>query len=243
MTNKLLTIVIPVRSEEETIKDTVKLLEHMVTTPHSILIADDTVDPKDRTLEVIENMHISHLSINKKVKGNKDGFGPALARAFKTVTTPYTTVVMADSSDDPKTIDLMVKLIEKTSADVIVGCRYMKGAKKVGGPKLQGVLSTLLNSFFFYVLRFPTKDATNAFRLYRSAFLKRIIPRNPEIGVEFSLQLTIQAQAYRGRIIDMPTKWSGREKGQSKVRLMNRGPKYLRLMKEGFAVQLNRVFL
>jgi len=56
MTRKLLTIIIPVRSEEETIGGTIELVEKTVHTPHIIMIADDTIDPSDRTIEIVEAM-------------------------------------------------------------------------------------------------------------------------------------------------------------------------------------------
>ena len=263
MTRKLLTIIIPVRSEEETIGGTIELVEKTVHTPHIIMIADDTIDPSDKTIDIVEAMknnsrcHAGLASpdeawrsrdpaslrfrlggrndrfvICKKTKGDMDGFGPALVRASKKVRTPYTVFVMADGSDEPATIDRMISTIQRKTADVVVGCRYIKGGKKVGGPALQGILSTWFNAFFYYGLRFPTRDSTNAFKLYRTEFLQRILPAKPESGVEFSLQLTIRAVFNNAYMIDVPTTWRGRKKGHSKVRLLKRGPVYVKLAME-----------
>jgi len=231
MTRNLLTIIIPVRREEESIGTTIRLLSKTVQTPYVILIADDTVDPGDKTIEVVEKIkHHAPILFSKKRKGDVDGFGPALVRAAKLVTTPYTVVVMADVCDDPHTIDRMVERMKKTSCDVVCGCRYMRGGKKFGGPALQGLLSTYLNRFLFSVLRFPTWDATNAFKLYNTSFLQSILPDMPMSGVEFSLQLMIRAVAKHARVIDIPTVWQGRKQGESKMQLLSRGPKYIRLV-------------
>jgi glycosyltransferase involved in cell wall biosynthesis len=227
MAHKILTIIIPVRNEEETIHRTIASLEKMVRTPHTILIADDTIDPMDRTIEVLRQ---DRVAMCKKTKQDEDGFGPALVRAIKTVKTPYTVMVMADLSDDPKTIDRMMRLGTTQSYDVVCGCRYMRGAKKIGGPKAQGILSTLANGILYRCFRFPTRDATNAFKLYNTSFLKSILPKIPETGVEFSLQLITLAVSQNARMVDVPTVWRGREKGVSKVHLFSRGQKYLRLL-------------
>lgn len=263
MTRNLLTIIIPVRSEEETILTTIERLEKTVRTPHDILIADDTVDPEDRTVEIVKDFFCHpkpifrhpersegshsvsqrdssppwadqndtiHITISPKNKGEADGFGPALVRAIRKVKTPYTVIVMADLSDDPKSIDRMVSMMRQQSSDVVVGCRYMKGAQKIGGPRLQGIFSMLLNLFLYFVLRFPTRDSTNAFKLYRTDFLQSMLPNHPESGVEFSLQLTMSAVRQHGSMIDVPTTWRGREQGRSKVRLFERGSRYMKLV-------------
>lgn len=233
MTRNLLTIIIPVRREEESIGTTIRLLSKTVQTPYVILIADDTVEPDDKTIEVVENIkHHTPILFSKKRKGDVDGFGPALVRAAKLVTTPYTVIVMADVSDDPSTIDRMVGCMKQTSCDVVCGCRYMPGGKKIGGPVLQGLLSACLNRFLFSILRFPTRDATNAFKLYDTSFLQSILPDRPMSGVEFSLQLTMRAVIKHARMIDIPTIWHGRKQGESKVRLLSRGPNYIRLVIE-----------
>lgn len=144
-----LTIIIPVRREEETIERTITLLEKAVKIPHLIIIADDTVDPSDKTINIVKKMKSHFIIISQKQKNDADGFGPALVRAAKKVKTPYTVFVMADRSDDPKTIDRMVDVIKQDRADVVVGCRYRNGGKKMGGPMLQNMLSTGLNWFLF----------------------------------------------------------------------------------------------
>jgi len=266
MQSKLLTIIIPVRAEEETILHTIAVLEKTVRTPHQILIADDTTDPRDRTIAVVENMNKlqqchsglragiqkramdsrlrgndKNVGVCRKKSGDPDGFGPTLVRAARTVKTPYTLFVMADLSDDAKTIDRMVEKIQASRADCIAGCRYMRGAKKIGGPMLQGFFSTLLNTLIFIMLGFPTRDATNAFKLYRTQFLRSILPKEPATGVEFSLQLLTQAVQKKGTILDLPTVWRGREKGQSKVRLLSRGPVYAKLFFQACAPHVRSV--
>lgn len=230
MRTNLLTIIIPVRKEEENIRTTILSLQKKVQTPHCILIADDATDPADRTVTVVRQMKNRSVSISEKKPSDQDGFGPVLVRAVQKVKTPYTLFVMADMSDDPKSIDPMVQTAIQHACDIVCGCRYMQGAKKIGGPLLQGFFSTMLNTFLFSVLHFPTWDATNAFKLYKTTFLKSILPQKPSSGVEFSLQLMSQAVPKNPIVHDVPTEWRGRVQGQSKVKLFNRGPKYMKIV-------------
>ncbi len=228
----LLTIIIPVRREEETIRRTLQKLKRSVHVPHSVIIADDHIDPDDHTCRIVREMRMNGVHICPKRSGDADGFGPSLVRAIRTVTTPYTVIVMADMSDDPKTIAHMLDMAREGEWDIVCGSRYLPQAAKIGGPKLQSFLSTALNWMLHHLLGVPTSDATNAFKLYRTAFLQSILPHTPASGVEFSLQLLLHALEKQPRIADVPTVWRGREAGQSKVRLFSRGPKYLSIVLE-----------
>jgi glycosyltransferase involved in cell wall biosynthesis len=231
MNNKKLTIVIPVRDEAETISDTITQLQKTVITSHEIIVADDHINTFDRTYEEVHALQKKYKNIvwlSKKAT-DRDGFGPCLCRAIHSVTTPYTVVVMSDSCDDAKTIDCMYKEIPSHQIDIVCGSRYGKGGKKIGGPPLQNILSWLLNNSL-YVFGFPTHDATNAFKLYNTKFLKHILPKSPSTGVEFSFELSLLAKKQCAKWKDVATIWTGRTKGESKVRLFARGPKYLQLL-------------
>jgi hypothetical protein len=231
METKLLTIIIPVRDEKETIAKTVLHLKQSVHTPHIIFIADDTISEFDHTHDEVVKLQSTYDTIVwiAKKKTDPDGFGPSLCRAIRNVSTPYTVIVMSDSSDDPKTIDSMYTHISTHHSDIVCGSRYGKNAKKIGGPFMQNFLSWILNSGL-YLFGFPTHDATNAFKMYNTRFLQKILPAHPSSGVEFSLELSLISYTHHALWKDIPTTWTGRTKGVSKVRLWKRGPKYLKLL-------------
>ena len=231
MTTKVLTIIIPVRSEAETIEATLLKLTQSVHTPHSVFVVDDHVSPMDITRDIVLHYQKQYKNIYWITKNqyDADGFGPALCRGVKFVRTPYTIFVMADGCDDTNDIDTMVNVAKTSSFDVICGCRYMKGGRKVGGPLLQHICSFFLN-YCLSFLGIGTRDATNAFKLYKTSFLRSIIPKRALSGVEFSLQLTIEGYRKHGNYKDISTIWRGRTKGISKVKLIIRGPKYIVLL-------------
>lgn len=231
MADKPLTIVIPVRDEAETISGTITQLQQSVKTPHLIYIADDHIRHLDRTHDEVLKLQHTYRNILwvPKKSGDTDGFGPALCRAIRKTSTLYTVIVMSDSSDDVKTIDEMYKTIRLHKTDIVCGSRYGKTGKKIGGPPLQNFLSWLLNNGLF-LFGFPTHDATNAFKLYNTKFLQRVLPEHPSSGVEFSFELSLIAKKHCARWNDCFTTWTGRTKGESKVRLWARGPKYIKLL-------------
>ena len=236
---KLVTIVIPVRAEAENIGATVGRLVKHVHTPHTILIVDDHITASDTTRDAVARLQkrFSGIELLVKKPRDTDGFGPALSRAVDRVRTPYTVFVMGDGCDDPTLIDTMVRRARTSGADVIAGSRYSPGGKKVGGPWLQHICSTMLNTCLS-VIGMPTRDGTNAFKLYRTSFLRSILPVRPLRGVEFSLQLSLEGLKKHGRYLDIPTTWRGRTKGTSKIRLVKSGLQYQRLFFRILRLQL-----
>jgi len=231
MMNEILTIIIPVRFEAETIAATLEKITMSVHTPHKVFVVDDCIDPSDNTKEVVQTYIKNHANVlwMTKKKYDKDGFGPVLTKCITYIRTPYTLFLMADGCDNTDNIDDMVGFIQQKNADVVCGSRYIKYGKKIGGPFFQNMCSKILN-FVLYIFHIGTTDATNAFKLYKTQFLRSIQPKYPCMGVEFSLQLTIHGYQHHGIYMDIPTVWRGRTKGDSKVNIFHRGPKYISLL-------------
>jgi hypothetical protein len=110
---------------------------------------------------------------------------------------------------------------------VVCPSRYMPGGRQLGGPRLKGILSRMAGLSLYWLTGFPTRDATNNFRLYDAALVN-------ELGIEstggFELALELTAKAFRRgvRIAELPTTWRDRTAGQSRFRLLAWLPKYLR---------------
>lgn len=224
------TIIIPVRDEASTIVRTLQTIRNNVKSKHKILVADDGVRTDDQSITVVKEFtkEWSNIEIVLKDKGEEDGFGPALVRAVKRVDTTAVVFMMADLADDPQLIDKMWEVMEKQIADVVVGCRYMRGANKTGGPWLQGLLSALVNRTLPYVSNIKTRDATNAFKMWRTKFIKKIIPAKAERSLAFSLQLSVLAVRHKITVVDIATHWTGRSTGKSKFKIWHSGWPYIK---------------
>ena len=219
------TIVIPARNEEGAIVKTLEIIGEKVKTSHNIIVIDDR--STDETKILVKRL--IRKKKNLKVFSTtriKNGFSSALELGFKKSKTSFVVVVMADLCDNPKTIDKMYKKINE-GWDVVCGSRYVKGGRKEGGPVLQGFFSKLVcNSLYFFGV--PTKDASNAFKMYRKKIIENVV-FNPTSGVEASMEVTLQAFFNGAKIIDLPTSWRGRTVGKSKFKIIQRTSKYMRI--------------
>lgn len=223
--NLKLTVVVPAKNENGVIIDTLKEIKSIVRVPYNILVVDDL--SSDDTVKMVKEYSKKEKNVFwTKTTKEKHGFASAIKRGFDFSKTEYVVVVMADLCDNPRTINLMYKKINE-GWDIVCGSRYASGGKKVGGPKLQGLLSEVVcrTLKFFGV---PTTDVSNAFKMYRKNILKDV-NFNYRGGVEASMETTLQAFFNGAKISDIPTSWRGRTIGKSKFKLFQRAPKYLRI--------------
>lgn len=225
MSSKL-TIIIPARNEEATIVQTLQSLIKNIHTPvHYVVVNDHSTDATEQVVNKFAQKRKDIIVVSTG-KG-KGGFAKALAVGFKHAKTEYVLPVMADLCDNPKTIN---KMLEKTNEDwdVICGSRYSPGGRKLGGPLFQGVMSRLICWSLYKLLSLPTKDVSNSFKMYRRALLNKI-KINSSLGVEASMHLLLQAYFRGAKITEVPTSWIGRSTGQSKFKLLERSPRYLKI--------------
>ncbi|HLJ87703.1 MAG TPA: glycosyltransferase [Candidatus Angelobacter sp.] len=135
-------------------------------------------------------------------------------------------VVMADLSDDLLQVDRMLGLFEQ-GFHVVVGSRYMKGGRLIGGPPLKQALSRLAGTSLCWFRGLPTHDATNAFKIYDRAMVRSFNVESSG-GFELNLELTVKAFLGGYRITEVPSTWRDRTSGESRFRMWKWLPKYLR---------------
>ena len=97
--------------------------------------------------------------------------------------------------------------------DIVCASRYMKGGVKTGGPLLKSFFSRLVCLSMCWLIKCPTHDITNAFKMYRKEILKNI--NIESAGFAVSMQITLKAFFAGYRITELPTTWKGRVVGQS----------------------------
>jgi dolichol-phosphate mannosyltransferase len=221
--SELLSIVVPVRNEAENIVPLFETLRQQVKSSAEVLLVYDTED--DPTVAEAKR-NASSLPFGLRLVKNDYGRGPAnaLRAGFAASNGDATVVVMADLSDELSLIDPMLGWVRK-DCDIVCGSRYMRGGKQIGGPLLKRILSRTAGMSLYWA-GLPTHDATNAFKMYRTEFLRSLeIEGNG--GFEISIEITVKAWLAGGRICEMPATWTDRVAGASKFRLMKWLPRYL----------------
>ena len=134
---------------------------------------------------------------------------------------------MADLSDPPSVINLMLEKANLENSDIVCGSRYMKGGSQSGKLNLKSFLSRMAGLSLKYFAGLPTHDATNSFKLYSKRVLDTIEIESIG-GFELGLELVVKAHLLKFRIDEVPTSWEDRTVGSSRFQLYSWLPNYLK---------------
>jgi dolichol-phosphate mannosyltransferase len=210
--------------EEELIGDSLGALHRELQTPFRVLVIYD--EEEDPTVAVVRAGQADWPHATLLKNDVRRGVLGALIAGFNISDSEYTAVFMADLSDDPAVIDTMVRKADE-GYDVVSASRYMKGGSKEGGPIFKTFLSRMAGQSLHLLTRIPTHDATNAFRLYRTSFL-RTVEIESVGGFEVTMELTIKAYLARRPLAEVPASWKDRTAGTSKFSFRKWLPYYIR---------------
>jgi glycosyltransferase involved in cell wall biosynthesis len=228
------TVIVPVYNEGETVVAPLQRLLRSVTLPTEVLVVYDL--PEDTTLPYAGKVAAEDERVRLLL--NTYGRGPANAIrfGFDHARAPVSVVTMADGSDDPRQIDDLARLVER-GVVVAAASRYMPGGQQVGGPRLKGTLSRLAGRSLYTLARVGTRDATNSFKAYSTAFVREVGIASRS-GFEIGLELTAKAARLRRPVAEIPTIWLDRTLGDSHFDLARWMPAYLRWYRLAFGRRL-----
>ena len=220
-----LTIVIPVYNEGANFPALWSEMTEHLNFPFTAFVAYDF--DGDDTLPVVQQI-IGQGEARLKLVKNTYGRGVvgAIRSGFDAAPAGPVLVVMADLSDDLGQVSKMLELY-RGGSHIVVGSRYMKGGRLVGGPWFKQLLSRLSGLSLCWLRGMPTHDATNAFKIYDRAMLDAIHIESKG-GFELSLEITVKAFLAGYTISETPSTWRDRTAGTSRFKLWKWLPHYLK---------------
>ncbi len=123
----------------------------------------------------------------------------------------------ADLSHDPKYLPEM-QAIAATSADLVIGSRYLNGISVVNWPLRRIILSQFANFYIRTVTGLGLRDITTGYRCWRRESLARLpLDRIVSDGYAFLLDVTFMAADAGLRIAESPIIFVERRQGASKL--------------------------
>lgn len=217
------TIIIPAFNEGANIVKTLKNLVDLYGASIDVIVVVDSKE--DTTIHHFDS--ISDLPKTFRVIVQTYGGGPANAIRFgiDQAKTDCVVVMMADGSDDVRSIEELTNLV---SRGVAVACasRYMSGGQQIGGPRLKKFLSRSAGKILYSIAGVGTHDPTNSFKAYSRKMLLQVGIESRS-GFEIGIELVSKAHRLRLPVAEIPTIWLDRTDGSSKFLLTRWAPKYL----------------
>jgi dolichol-phosphate mannosyltransferase len=225
-----ISVVIPAYNEGEAIVPCLDRVFAGVTVPCEVLVIYD--DPADATVPYLEKYSRDEPRLLPTL--NEYGRGPARAIRWgiEHARAPVAVVTMADGSDDAEQIDDLTKLVERGFV-VAAASRYMSGGQQIGGPVMKSSLSRIAGLSLYWLARVGTRDSTNSFKAYSTAFVRQVGIES-DAGFEIGIELVAKARRLRLPVAELPTIWLERGLGQSNFKVMRWLPRYLRWYRFAF---------
>lgn len=227
-----LSVLIPVYNEGENVVPTLRgVIERTRARPLEVIVVHDF--DEDTTVPVVKRLQaeLPQLRLHRNTLGR--GVLNAMKSGLRAARAPYVLIMMGDGSDDPDDIDPMLELA-RGGADVVAGSRYMPGGHQLGGPLLKRSMSRVAGLSLHWLGGVPVHDATSNFRLYSKRLLNQVTIESTG-GFELGLELTVKAHLLGMRVAEVPTTWRDRTAGESRFRLWQWLPRYLRWYRLGIA--------
>lgn len=220
-----LTLLIPVYNEAANFPELWKEITSQVRSRFRALVVYDF--DEDNTVPIVQQVIASGERRIELVKNDVGrGVVGAIRSGFNRTRHGAVMVVMADLSDDLSQVDQMMDYY-KDGYHIVVGSRYMTGGRLIGAPPFKQAMSRMAGVSLHRIRGIPTHDATNAFKLYDVQLLKQIEIESKG-GFEISLEILVKAYLRGCRIVEFPTTWRARTQGESRFRLWEWLPRYLK---------------
>ena len=219
-----LTVLIPVRNEQENIKIiSDEILSKIFCKNFELLFVNDFSE--DNSENELKKLTEKYSQI-KYINNDEKGLGGAISTGIHNSTGKFVCIMMSDSSDTVEDLNKYYEVISGDDLDAVFGSRFIKGGKVVEYPKLKYVLNRLGNLLAKLLLWTDLNDFTNAFKIYKKDTLLGLYPLVSEsFNIFFELPLKTIIRGYEYKII--PISYYNRTVGEAKFKIQELGSKYL----------------
>jgi dolichol-phosphate mannosyltransferase len=222
----MLSVVIPAHNEAEVIEPTLRgLIDQLgpAGIDYEIVVVDDA--SRDGTGDVVRRVAEDEPRVRVVRSEGPNGFGVAVRAGLEAFTGDSVAIVMADGSDDPRDVVLYHRVLE-AGYDCAFGSRFMPGASVHDYPKFKLLMNRVVNTGIRALFRHGYNDTTNAFKAYRREVIENLRPllsHHFNMTVELPLKAITRGFSYA----IVPTSWTNRTAGTSKLQLNEMGSRYL----------------
>jgi dolichol-phosphate mannosyltransferase len=209
--------VIPTYNEAQSLASTVEGLLTEVAGV-DVLVVDD--NSQDGTAAIADSLGIRHARVSALHRPAKQGLGPAYIDGFSyAFANDYEIVVEMDADGSHQASDLQRILLAISSADLVIGSRWISGGSVRNWPFARVLLSKYGNVFARLMLGTDILDMTSGFRAYRASFLQKLIS-TPVSSQGYSFQVELAFRASKtGVVKEVPITFVERAEGRSKMTL------------------------
>ena len=223
-------VIIPTYNELDNIEEFIIQISNFDV---SVLIVDD--NSPDGTGKVVEDISKINKKINLMKRNEKLGLGSAYRDGFKWgIDKEYSYLLEMDADFSHRFEDLVKILEASSSADMIIGSRYIEEGGSIGWDKRRKMLSSFANKLSKFLLKTKINDMTSGFRCYSNKALSKIsYATTKSDGYAFQVEMSARAVQKQLSIKEVPIIFNERRLGNSKMSKKIVYEAFLYLVKNG----------
>jgi dolichol-phosphate mannosyltransferase len=211
------TIVIPTYNECENIASLIPDLLGRDESFRIIVVDDNSPDGTGRVADELASRFPGRIQVLHRSK--KQGIGPAYVAGFREAlrsNSDYIATMDADHSHSPD--DLLRLLNRASTADLVLGSRYIVGGSTHGWPTIRKLVSRVGGTYARLVLGVPIADLTGGFKVYRRETLAALdLDAVRSDGYVFQIETTYYTQKSGFCVVEEPITFNDRHAGKSKL--------------------------
>jgi dolichol-phosphate mannosyltransferase len=213
-----ITVITPTYNEAENLPKLVSALFALPLDLHLLVVDDNSPDGTGQRADELALVHPGRISVLHRP--GKLGLRTAYLNGFtKALKTDADAIVQmdADFSHDPSALVAMAKRL--ASCDLVLGSRYVQGGSVDElWPLWRKGLSAFGNFYARTILRFPLRDVTTGYRMWRRETLAGMpLDRIQSNGYVFLVEMAYMAFCLEYKIGEVPIYFADRRWGKSKM--------------------------
>ena len=223
-------VVIPTYNEIDNIEEFIIQISNFDV---SVLIVDD--NSPDGTGKVVEDITKINKKINLMKRNEKLGLGSAYRDGFKWGLDKGYSYLLEMDADFSHRFEDLVKILEaSSSADMIIGSRYIEEGGSIGWDTRRKMLSSFANKLSKFLLKTKINDMTSGFRCYSNKALFEIsYATTKSDGYAFQVEMSARAVQKQLSIKEVPIIFNERRLGNSNMSKKIVYEAFLYLVKNG----------
>ena len=198
------------------------------------------VEGTDGTREILEALSAELPAIRIVYQESPAGLGNAFRRGVAATggSTDFVVTMDADLNHQPEEIPRLLDALRARQADILVGSRFIPGARVDGTPLWKLFLSGALNVIMRVAFGLKVKDKTSGFRIYRASALRSLHWVNENFAA--LPEILIRAGRAGLRVEEAPIHFIYRREGTSKMHFWTTVLSYVTLAGDSLLVQGRR---
>lgn len=231
-----ITVVTPTYNEAENLPKLVSALFLLPLDLRVLVVDDNSPDGTGRIAEELKAAHPQRVDVLHRP--GKAGLRSAYLTGFKKALDEGAQAIVqmdADFSHNPAEIETMAHLLE--TCDLVIGSRYVQGGSvDRDWAAWRKSLSAFGNLYARAILRFPLRDATGGYRMWRrETLLQMPLERVQSNGYVFQVEMAYLAYCLGFNFRETPIYFAERRWGKSKISFQIQAEAALRVWYVGWA--------